>query len=251
MARPNLETLNFAAMLVPIADRKRLCECGAEVPATVGPAPSYAPHADWHCDACRPAYVAKKREEATGRRRATQEGDWSKECPPRYRWASFDAPEMATRCRDEDARARARDATASTVTLIGGAGSGKTSLAAAMSRARYVTGEGNSGRDGFVWMPAADLPAARRAQKLGDGEAREVIRAMNADILVLDDLGAEDASPFARVIAEVIHHRHDHEVATIVTLGFKPEQVADRYGDGVARRLFEECAIRVKGGGRK
>lgn len=227
------------------------CECGVEHVPDDRNRTAEAPHAHVLCDACRPAHIAKRAAEWRARRIDAAEASWAKACPPRYRWASFDAPEMTARCRDEDARDRARKATACTVTLIGGAGSGKTSLAAALARAAFVDGTAGSSSRTVVWMPAADLPAARRAQKLGEGEAGPVKRALEATVLVLDDLGAEDASPFARVVAEVIHHRHDHEKRTIVTLGFKPEQVAERYGDGVARRLFEECAIRVKGGGRK
>jgi DNA replication protein DnaC len=118
-------------------------------------------------------------------------------------------------------------------TLLGPAAAGKTSLAVAIAHAWARVHARPA-----VFLAAVDLGVARQQHGLGDGDPRIVRDAMNAPLLVLDDLGqeAEFGSP---VVAHVIQHRYDRVRPTIATSGLTVEQLVSRYGAGVARRLIE------------
>ena len=196
----------------------------------------------WHrakrCDACR-----ERAEASTASVRA-----WTQAVPARYAWCAFEAPELGGRVHDASAIAKAREAAASLerVTLIGPAGTGKTVLACAIARAVAATGA----RCAFV--EARTLASARAQHGLGHGEAPAVRDAIRAPVLVIDDVGSEAANPQS-AIADVIHERHAWARPTIVTCALNVEGVKGRYGDGVARRLFEGViviAVKAKGGPR-
>lgn len=163
--------------------------------------------------------------------------------PPRYRWASFESPELAARVRPPKAiqRALAASQAASTVVLLGGAGSGKTSLACAVLRALAaqfkIVGS---------FASCFGLAKARQEHPLGQGDAPAVSDAARAKLLLLDELGAELSRNTA--VAEVIHERHAQERQTIYTSGFTEQQLCDRYGDGIARRVFEGAVVIKLGG---
>jgi len=122
------------------------------------------------------------------------------------------------------------------VVLLGDTGAGKTSLVVAMLHAwcaadlerldevRFVTG----------WQ----LSAARGRQPLGQGEAPDVLEAMHAPLLVLDDLGSERDDRH-NGISDTIMFRHAEGLPTWVTTGFDAAECVSRYGSGVTRRLFE------------
>lgn len=91
-----------------------------------------------------------------------------------------------------------------------------------------------------VWVRAQDLPVARLAHALGKGEAELVENAKHAGILVLDDLGWESArAGAADVVVEVLAERYDHGRITWATTGLRPEQLSERYGDALVRRVCE------------
>jgi DNA replication protein DnaC len=158
--------------------------------------------------------------------------------PDRLAWASdLSAPELAERV-DAAALGQARTLDLKQldrVTLLGTAGAGKTSLAVAFANAWARA----SARPA-VFVTAADLGLARQQHGLGEGEASLVRQAMGADLAILDDLGVE-ADAGAPVVAHVLHHRYDRERPTIATTGLTVEQLAKRYGAGVARRLVESA----------
>jgi DNA replication protein DnaC len=166
--------------------------------------------------------------------------------PERLRWARLDAPELGPRVKDPRAVLKLRTALAANVDrllLLGPAGIGKTSLATAtlveIARRRDVSG---------LFVDAYELAVARQHHALGS-EAPLVARAMAADVLVLDDLGAERAIPSSPV-GEVIHKRHATMRATVVTSGFGLDALEQRYGGGIFRRLTEDAEViemRAKG----
>lgn len=164
--------------------------------------------------------------------------------PRSYLWASFDAPELSARVRRPECIEQARSAVdAPLVLLTGNAGTGKTSLAVAMMRHIVDGGETGARFVGAYW-----LAKARLEHRLGEGEAPLVATAMRAPVLVLDDVGIELDKTTA--VHEVIYERHAREQRTIVTTGFGYRQLADRYGDGIARRLSERAVV-IKCGGAK
>lgn len=166
--------------------------------------------------------------------------------PAKYQWATFDAPELLTRVKSRAAIEQARAAiTAERVLLVGGAGVGKTSLACAMLRSIIEAGR----RDASEYRRSASarfsgaywIAKARGEHRLGDGEAPVIREALRASVLVIDDLGIEQAKNTA--LSEVIYERHAEEMPTIVTTGFGFEALAQRYGDGIARRLAEGAKV--------
>jgi len=133
------------------------------------------------------------------------------------------------------------------VTLFGPAASGKSSLAVALANTWTSVNARAS-----VFVAAAGLGVARQQHGLGEGEAALVRQATGAELAILDDLGVEPEVG-APVLAHVLHHRYDSARPTIVTTGLTVEQIAKRYGAGVARRLVETAggAVVLKLSGRR
>lgn len=99
----------------------------------------------------------------------------------------------------------------------------------------------------FLFTTAALLSGARRQVKLGTGESPLVERAMDVDVLALDEVGFE---PIDGVSFEVVDARYRKQLPTIVTTGLKPAEFAARYGSAVWRRLTESGKV-VEDHGRK
>lgn len=155
--------------------------------------------------------------------------------PPTFQWATLDAPELRRRVLRERAIAEARAALASgSLLFVGPSGSGKTSLACALVRAWDATRPRRLG----VFMPAWKLGVARAHHGLGQGEASEVERAMTTRLLLLDDLGSERNTAI-NAVPDVIFARALAGLPTWVTTWMTAAAVAQRYGDGIARRLHE------------
>lgn len=86
------------------------------------------------------------------------------------------------------------------------------------------------------WCRAVDLGTARSNGPLGSEP--EIIRdAKRPRVLIIDDLGWE--SQRDTTIPEIIAHRYDRGLQTIVTSGLTAEQLRDRYGEAVIRRILE------------
>lgn len=167
--------------------------------------------------------------------------------PSRYRGLRMDADEIKLRVKRQGAIAEALAAlTAPMVTLVGGAGSGKTSLASAMLGTIVAADlEGDlllhKISEGAEWITAPELARARPGQKLGDGEAPLVKAAIECDLLILDDVGME-RQDIGGALFDVIYARHEREARTIVTTGLSYALLVEKYGDGVARRLTEKSS---------
>jgi hypothetical protein len=156
--------------------------------------------------------------------------------PPAFRWAALDAGELRHRVRRERAIAEGRTALASggSLLVVGPSGSGKTSLACALLRAWDAVHPRRLG----VFMPAWKLGIARAHHGLGQGEAPDVERAMTTRLLVIDDLGSE-RNIATNAVPDVILARALAGLPTWVTTWMTAAEVAQRYGDGIARRLYE------------
>jgi len=161
--------------------------------------------------------------------------------PAWFRWARLDAPELRRRVARAQAIPEAEAALGAHGLLIAGpSGSGKTSLACALLRAWDARHPGRQGLFTTAW----DLGGARAQHALGAGEAPAVERAKSADLLVLDDLGSErDAASSA--VPDVIFARAQAGLPMWVTTWMSPQAIAQRYGDGIARRLYEAGLVTV------
>ena len=104
-----------------------------------------------------------------------------------------------------------------------------------MLRARLEASDAN-----VLFAPAWRLGVARARSE--DSSPELLARALRADLLVLDDLGSERNVP-SNPVPDVIFERHADDRATWVTTWMTPEKLTERYGDGIARRVFERAVI--------
>jgi hypothetical protein len=163
--------------------------------------------------------------------------------PESFRVLNFGSEELARRVRRRDAIGEAQEAAkAMRVVLRGPSGAGKTTLGCAMFRWRAsVKGERNT------FMHARALGLARSQHPLGEGEAPAVVQALGARILLLDDVGLE-VHVATSAIADVLFERYAHKRPTWVTTAMTEADMSQRYGDGIARRVFEGARIIDCGG---
>lgn len=117
--------------------------------------------------------------------------------------------------------------------LLGGYGAGKTHLAAAI--ANYAVSLGRSAI--FVVVPdLLDHLRAAFAPGSDEGlEARlEAIR--DTPLLVMDDLGAHNATPWAQEkLFQILNYRYNHRLATVITTNQRLEELDPR----IASRLVD------------
>lgn len=176
-------------------------------------------------------------------RRREAKRAFGRSLPLHYRWARLDHSLLARRVRLTTLPANSPHGRA---VFFGPPGSGKTSLATALLRsaatAFITTTVLRSDEDAdriamqFHFADAREL-AVSRLSTASDGTAAIRV-AMQAEILLLDDLGRECAIP-SSPISDIIAARHADERATWVTTELMPKEVAVRYGGGAARRVFE------------
>lgn len=119
--------------------------------------------------------------------------------------------------------------------VLGTTGSGKSaSVARALRRLVRAAASESDSVLGVMWTSAADLAHARRRHRIGSGEAPLIEAAIEAPILVVDELGVEPAS---EAIFELYDARYRRAVPTLTTSGMSREQLVARYGDGLVRRM--------------
>ena len=179
------------------------------------------------CDAC----AAKQQRDRWAREATSQ-------IPALFADAVLDAPWLVALIGAHHVAEARRALSAPRVVAVGPPGSGKTSLVAAMLAASDFP----PARAGACWVSAHQLAKARTLHPLGEGEAPLIARALATTLLVVDELGGEDQR-YASAVGEVLYERHAHARATWVTTGVGPAQIADRYGGGIARRVFEDAAV--------
>lgn len=137
--------------------------------------------------------------------------------------------------------------------LIGPSGVGKTHLAVAVLN-ELIDQRGAQG----LFAEFNDL--LRRIQETFDRRSnqpsREVIRpALEADVLLLDDLGATRMTPWMRdTLGLIVNERYNHRRLTLVTTnreeepGAGRESLSDRIGDRLSSRLAEMCwTVKMQG----
>ena len=242
--RPQVGTDGAVAMspgAAPTPFGKLLEEMGSRMTFIDDPKPAEPPGP---CPECgKPQQLRQVRYEATGGSRYEQEAycppcDLCADIPASFRWARFGLPELPARVKRQGAIAEAQGAVRTRrVVLVGPAGHGKTSLLAAMCRARA---EVAAQRNCFVL--ACRLGLARAQHGLGEGEAALVHRAIHAPILMLDDLGNEKNTQ-QNAVPDVLFERHAEGRPTWLTTAMSREAMAERYGDGLARRVYEGAKI--------
>lgn len=168
--------------------------------------------------------------------------------PERFRWASFEAPELAQRT-NAHALAEVRSLFGKRfplgVVLVGQSGAGKTSLACALLKRihDHVTFESGSAlverarRSWYVGAPELLQAVKVWGGAFSRGEPPEVLKmARAASILVLDNV---DAGKQGDALYDLVFERHDRDRPTIVTTWMTRAEASAAYGDGWARRVYE------------
>jgi DNA replication protein DnaC len=128
--------------------------------------------------------------------------------------------------------------------LTGDVGRGKTFLSTAIGN---VAVEAHRTVVYFTFSEFLDLV---RLQKFEDDEQyREGLqRLVDADLIILDDLGAEKVTEFAgQELFNIINQRMNRSLPIVVSTNLTPQEIADAYGPRIASRLlngFEVLPLR-------
>lgn len=125
--------------------------------------------------------------------------------------------------------------------LAGQVGTGKTHTAwAATCRWCMAAGVNPCSRPGAViFTRLTDLLDDLRP---GDGARQRVRDCQNAQLLIIDDIGAEKPSEWTQErLYSVIDHRYANCLPLIVTSNLPPRELAGQTGERVASRLAEMC----------
>lgn len=173
---------------------------------------------------------------------------------------TFESIEPEGRSQDPQDRALFQEATAACeafaeapigwLVLAGPSGCGKTHLAAAVAHRAVETGHP------ALFMVVPDLLDHLRAAYAGDGDTTYDLRieqVSSAPVLVLDDVGAHASTPWAQEkLLQVLNHRYNLELPTVVTLAAPldavEERLATRLTGGPLSRVLHLATARPKGG---
>jgi DNA replication protein DnaC len=211
--------------------------CGSAFPYTPGDSELARHLRPTICDDCQTAATQATRRQLE----ALVEADLAAEraarnVPTRYQGSSFETFRPATPSQ-EKALAAVRDHAPDGVLLVGGAGCGKTHLAAAAV---------NAGPTGSLFVATTELlDDIRRGF---EGATRHLYeRAGRAPLLVLDDLGQEAVTDWVRDrLYTLVNQRWNDLRTLIVTTNFDPDALAGRIGSGTTSRVVGLCRHRIR-----
>ena len=129
--------------------------------------------------------------------------------------------------------------------FYGQKGTGKTHLAAAIGNARLQRGQP------AIFMVVPDLLDHLRATFSPNSDATydelfENLR--NTPLLILDDLGTQTATPWAREkLYQLINHRYNRRLPTVITMNMESEEIDPRLWSRINdRELTTRCEVRAK-----
>lgn len=120
--------------------------------------------------------------------------------------------------------------------ILGGIGSGKTHLAAAVSNA--FTDRGIP----VLFGTFSDHLEHIREEFDKGGEKKYLSMMKNTPILVLDDVGKEKRTEWSQqILFDTINYRYEHMLPVIITTNFDTDGLANHVGGAVWSRLYEMC----------
>jgi DNA replication protein DnaC len=182
--------------------------------------------------------------------------------PARYRGVSFDRPPLSDMARAPETRhalAAVRDFAedvdarldrGESLWLSGSVGTGKTTLAMAVSAAAAKTG-----RSVAIYSLPQLLARIRRTYDAGVGEDSYIAffeRLTSVDLLHIDDLGAEKRSDWVlEQLYAIVDERYGAERSMMVTTNLEETELEEQIGGRTVSRLVEMCGdlgpLRVEG----
>lgn len=167
---------------------------------------------------------------------------------PRFRdrtFASFEVTEQNRRAYEAAAAFRPVG-DGQGLMFHGPTGVGKTHLAAAIANA-YI------GRVSVLYVSVPELLAEIRANMNRSGDSNRLEIAKRAELLILDDIGAEKPSEWVRETQFVlINHRYEHRLPTVYTSNCSLAEIEDRLGSRISSRIAEVSrVVRITGEDRR
>lgn len=122
--------------------------------------------------------------------------------------------------------------------LLGKAGTGKTFAAASEAIRAAERGER------IAWLNVPSWLAEHKASYNGGPQPRSAEEVSRTDVLILDDLGAERPTDWARESLFVLVNRaYEESVRIIVTSNVQPSALVKSLGERIVSRLMHECQV--------
>lgn len=124
--------------------------------------------------------------------------------------------------------------------LAGPCGMGKTGLLTPVISAFLAKGKS------ALWIELYDFIAEiQEGYATGDSQKR-LDAARSADIILLDDLGDADrtqpeSDDRRRIIFQLVNHRYNEGLPTLITTNLQGKQIAEQFGARVFERIIESC----------
>jgi len=172
--------------------------------------------------------------------------------PPRYRGVSFDRPPLSDMARAPEARTvtsavrdfaeniDARLTAGEGLWISGGVGTGKTTLAMAVSKAAI-----EGGRSVAIYSLPRLLARVRKTFDATAGEdsySQFFERLTSVDLLHIDDLGAEKQSDWVlEQLYSIVDERYGAMRSMLVTSNLSYDELKEQIGGRVVSRLTETC----------
>jgi DNA replication protein DnaC len=127
--------------------------------------------------------------------------------------------------------------------FYGTKGTGKTHLAAAIGHARIARGQP------AIFMVVPDLLDHLRASFSPNSDTTydELFESLrNTQLLILDDLGTQSATPWAREkLYQLINHRYNRRLATVITMNMEADEIDSRLWSRINDKgLTTKCEVR-------
>ena len=173
--------------------------------------------------------------------------------PTRFRGVSFDRPPISEMARRADAEQVIQDVRAYCeaiderlgagrgLWLMGGVGTGKTSLAMLVSKTALERGHSVA-----IYSVPRLLSRIRRTYDAEAGEQSYLEffdRLTSVDLLHLDDLGAEKSSDWVlEQLYAIVNERYESERSIVVTTNLGQPELEEQIGPRTVSRLVEICS---------